>query len=308
VNLEDSDVSPPTLDDFADRPEAADLFIAYVEICCTLGDLVQTCARRRIVPSKYTEVLNALFRWTRMLPPRLMLAQYSVETQSYESRPHDFPARQLHVPYFTCIIILARVGAVNETVSPAAVIAASFVAGIYEDLLARNLVGLLSPTFTTFAFISGLVLRSLRPYPGLWPTARKDLEVILTSLQQLSNRWRSAIGAYKVIQRALDQPLPASTSPNRPLPPLNRNEVPLFEGFPLQICGMWHALEAERATRDVNFNLADMLPPQLELGAERGASHQPLMTNLNLLPDESLFNIPFDDISDYFWGDWTFNG
>ena len=301
-------MSPPTPDDFADKPEAGDLFIAYVEICCTLGDLVQACARRRIVPTKYTEVLNALFRWTRMLPPRLTLAQYSVDTQSYESRPHDFLARQLHVPYFTSIIILARVGATNETVSPAAVLAASFVAGIYEDLLARNLVGLLSPTFTTFGFISGLVLRSLRPYPGLWSAARKDLEIILTSLQQLSNRWRSAIGAYKVIQRALDQPLPATTSPAKSLPPLSRNEAPLFEGFPMQICRMWHALEAERATQGVNFNLADMLPPQLDMAAERNVTHQPLMTNLNLLPDDSLFNVPFDGIPDYFWGDWTSNG
>jgi hypothetical protein len=306
VNLEDSDVSPPTLDDFADKPEVGELFIAYVEICCTLGDLVQSCARKRVAASKRTEVLNALFRWTRMLPPRLMLAQYSVDSQSFESRPHDFLARQLHVPYLTSVIILAKVGV--ETVSPAAVLAASFVAGIYEDLLARNLVCLLSPTFTTFGFISGLVLRSLRPYPGLWSAARKDLEIILTSLQQLSTRWRSAIGAYKVIQRALDQPLPATTSPGRSLPRLDRNEAPLFEGFPIQLCRMWHALEAERTAQDVNFHLADMLPHQLTPATERGVNHQPLITDINPILDDGLFNIPFDDLPDYFWGDWTFNG
>ncbi|KAG9952942.1 MFS general substrate transporter, partial [Aureobasidium melanogenum] len=307
VNLEDSDVSMPTLDDFADAPQTGELFIAYVEVCCILGDLVQTCARRRMTTSKRTEVLNALFKWTRMLPARLMLAQYSVDTRSYEARPHDFLARQLHVPYFTSIIILARSGATGENISPAAVMAASFVAGIYEDFLARNLVGLLSPTFTTFAFISGLVLRSLRSYPGLWPAARKDLETILASLQQLSNRWRSAIGAYKVIQRALDHPVPTGTSPKRSLLSLSREEAPLFEGFPLHICRMWHASEAERAAQNVDFNLSDILPPQMDLAAERGSNSQAVIMNLNLLPDDSLFDVPFDDVP-YFWGDWGVNG
>ncbi|KAG9667422.1 MFS general substrate transporter, partial [Aureobasidium melanogenum] len=308
VNLEDSDVSMPTLDDFADAPETGELFIAYVEVCCILGDLVQTCARRRITTSKRTEVMNGLFKWTRMLPARLMLAQYSVDTRSYEARPHDFLARQLHVPYFTSIIILARSGATGEIVSSAAVMAASFVAGIYEDFLARNLVGLLSPTFTTFAFVSGLVLRSLRSYPGLWPAARKDLETILASLQQLSNRWRSAIGAYKVIQRALDHPVPTSTSPKRSLLSLSREEAPLFEGFPLHICRMWHASEAERAAQNVDFNLSDILPPQMDLAAERGGNSQAAIMNLNLLPDDSLFDVPFDNLPDYFWGGWKLNG
>jgi hypothetical protein len=71
---------------------------------------------------------------------------------------------------------------------------------------------------------------------------------------------------------------------------------------------MWHALEAERTAQDVNFHLADMLPHQLTPATERGVNHQPLITDINPILDDGLFNIPFDDLPDYFWGDWTFNG
>jgi hypothetical protein len=239
-----------------------------------------------------------------------MLAQYSVNTQSYESRPHNFLARQLHVPYFSSIIILARSGSANEAFCPAAVLAASFVAGIYEDFLARDLIGLLSPTFTTFGFISGLVLLSLRPYPGVWSAAQTDINVILSSLQQLSSRWRSAIGAYKVIQTALDNPMPVAASPRKPLIPLNREEGPLFEGLPLHLCRMWHALEVERAAQNVNFDFTAVLPPHPELTSERSLGNHAMghNTGLNLLPEDGLFDVSFNDLPDYFWGDWGFNG
>ena len=61
----------PTLEDFAESPATGELFIAYVEICRTLGDLVQGCLRKRLTPSDRSGVEAALFRWTRMLPLHL---------------------------------------------------------------------------------------------------------------------------------------------------------------------------------------------------------------------------------------------
>jgi hypothetical protein len=71
---------------------------------------------------------------------------------------------------------------------------------------------------------------------------------------------------------------------------------------------MWHAAEAERAAQNVDFNLSDILPPQMDLAAERGSNSQAAIMNLNLLPDDSLFDVPFDDLPDYFWGGWRLNG
>jgi len=309
IQLEDADVSAPSMEDFAESPTEGELFIAYVEICRTLGDLVQAFSRKRFSSDERCKVDAALFRWTRMLPVHLRLADHSAHTQTYELRPHDFRARQLHVPYLACIIIRSRSSLSQNIIAPAAIFAASFVAGIYEDFLARDLVGRLSPTFTTFGFMAGLFLISLRPYPTLWAAAQIDLITIQNALQELSSRWKSAIGASKVIQKALESEVPINHPPNVSFPLLSRDEVPLFEGFPLELCRMWQAYESERASHalaigpeplysrhtdpmaEVLTGLHDQQAPDGLLGLEFGG--------------DALFGASaFEGIPDYFWGDW----
>lgn len=300
----------PTLEDFAESPATGELFIAYVEICRTLGDLVQGCLRKRLTPNDRSGVEAALFRWTRMLPLHLRLANYSAQTQLLELRPHDFRARQLHVPYLACIIVMSRSGSLNNGISPAAIFAASFLAGIYEDLLARSLVSRLAPTFTTFGFMAGLVLISLRPCPRLWATAQIDLAIIQNALQELSSRWRSAIGASKVIQKALQSEIPNGQFQHMQLTPLSRDEVPLFEGFPLELCRMWSAYENEKASQSVDLNFGatytrhtdPMAEVILGLHSQQASS---VNTGLDFAPHDAFLSEPsFEGIPDYFWGDW----
>lgn len=313
IQLEDADVAAPTTEDFVGSPANGELFIAYVEICRALGDLVQAYSRKRFTSDERSKMDAILFRWTRMLPLHLRLADYSVTTQTYELRPHDFRARQLHVPYLACIIIMSRSGSPLNSVSPAAVFAASFLAGIYEDFLARNLVGRLSPTFTTFGFMAGLLLISLRPYPTLWAAAQSDLVTIQHVLQELSSRWKSAIGASKVIQKALQSEVPTSLQPNVVLPPLSRDETPLFEGFPLELCRMWHAYESERASRTLDIGLEPAYIRQTDPMAEvlTGLYGQPVQDasmGLDFGSGDALFGgSSFEGIPDYFWGDWGVN-
>ena len=310
IHLKDADVSALALEDFPDSQATGELFIAYVEICRTLGDLVQGCSRRRLTLDDRSGMEAALFRWTRMLPLHLRLANYSAQTQSLELRPHDFRARQLHVPYLACIIIMSRSGSPHNGISPAAVFAASYLAGIYEDLLARNLVCRLAPTFTTFGFMAGLVLISLRPYPALWAAAQVDLTIIQTALQELSLRWRSAIGASKVIQKALQSDMPQSHLQNIQLPSLSRDEVPLFEGFPLELCRMWQAYENEKASQSMGIGLEPVYPRHTDPMAEvllglHGQQAPNMFMGLDFAPDDAFFSAPsFEGIPDYFWGDW----
>jgi hypothetical protein len=313
IQLRDADVSALTLEDFIEDKATGELFIAYVEICRTLGDLVQGCSRKRLTSSDRSGVEAALFRWTRMLPPHLRLANYSAQKQVLELRPHNSQARQLHVPYLACIIIMSRTGSPQNGISPAAVFAASFLAGIYEDLLARNLVGRLAPTFTTFGFMSGLVLISLRPYPTLWAAAQVDLAIIQTALQELSSRWRSAIGASKVIQKALHSEMSNSHLKNVQLPSLSRDEVPLFDGFPLELCRMWQAYENEKASQSINISLEPAYARQMDPMAEvllglHGQQAPDMSMGLDFAPDDAFFSAPsFEGIPDYFWGDWGLN-
>jgi hypothetical protein len=303
------------MEDFAESPANGELFIAYVEICRAMGDLVQAYSRKKFTSDEHSKMDATLFRWTRMLPLHLRLADYSVATQMYELRPHDFRARQLHVPYLACIIIMSRSGSShNNSISPAAIFAASFLAGIYEDFLARNLVARLAPTFTTFGFMAGLLLISLRPYPTLWAAAQSDLVTIRNVLQELSSRWRSAIGASKVIQKALQSDPPTTTTlPNMVLPPLSRDEAPLFEGFPLELCRMWQAYETERASQALNIGLEPTFTRHSDPMAE-------VLTGLygQQVPETSMGlgfgegnamsgGASFEGIPDYFWGDWGLN-
>jgi hypothetical protein len=300
----------PTLEDFAESVDTGELFIAYVEICRTLGDLVQGCLRKRLCPNDRSVVEAALFRWTRMLPLHLRLANYSALTQALELRPHNFQARQLHVPYLACIIIMSRSGSPHNGISPAAIFAASFLAGIYEDLLARSLVSRLAPTFTTFGFMAGLVLMSLRPYPTLWATAQVDLAIIQNALQELSSRWRSAIGASKVIQKALQSEIPNNQFHNVQLTSLSRDEIPLFEGFPLELCRMWSAYENEKASQSMDLNLEPAHTRHTDPMAEvllglHGQQTSNAPVGLDFAPDDAFFSAPsFEGIPDYFWGDW----
>jgi hypothetical protein len=298
IHLEDADVSALTLEDFADSTATGELFIAYVEICRTLGDLVQGCSRRRLTPNDRSGVEAALFRWTRMLPLHLRLANYCAQTQALELRRHDFRARQLHVPYLACIIIMSRSGSPHNGLSPAAV------------FLARNLVCRLAPTFTTFGFMAGLVLMSLRPYPTLWAAAQVDLAILQTALQELSLRWRSAIGASKVIRKALQSEMPNSNVQNAQLPSLSRGEVPLFEGFPLELCRMWQAYENEIASQSMGIHLEAADARQIDPMAEvllglHGPQAPNMSVGLDFAPDDAFFSAPsFEGIPDYFWGDW----
>lgn len=301
------------LEDFPESLSAGELFISYVEICRTLGDLVQTCSRKQMSTARHSEVAATLFRWTRMLPPHLRLADYSSLTQTYQMRPHDFQSRQLHVPYFACILILSRVGQPQKALSPAAIFAASYIAGIYEDLLARNLVFRLAPIFTTLGLMAGLVLSSLRSHSMLWNAAQPDLVIIHSALQELSTKWRSAIGAAKVIKKALEADTNHS-SPQTEIPhSLTREDASLFEGLPIELCRMWHAYGNEKEPQNLHMGLDPRNERQIDSIAEMlvglqqpQQQHQPILADNSILEqDEHFLGMDaFEGIPDYFWGDW----
>ncbi|KAM0716052.1 hypothetical protein Q7P37_008566 [Cladosporium fusiforme] len=309
IQSEDFDVSSPTLEDFPESLPAGELFIAYVEICRTLGDLVQSCSRKQITSAKRSEVAATLFRWTRMLPPHLRLAEYSQHTQSYQLRPHDFRSRQLHVSYFACIIILSRVGHSHRGFVPAAIIAASFLAGIYEDLLARNLVCRLAPIFTTLGLLAGLALSSLRPHRTLWTAAHADLAIIHSAMQELSSKWRSAIGAAKVVRKAMDSDSPEPSLQTMTLPPLSREDASLFEGFPQELCRLWHVYDHESSSilQGGPITPSQIGPPAETFGQLQNLQdqfHSGPSYGLSLEQDNLLGATDFEGINDYFWGDW----
>ncbi|OBT66126.1 hypothetical protein VE03_05120 [Pseudogymnoascus sp. 23342-1-I1] len=232
----------------------------------------------------------------------------------YDLLAHNFNARQLHVPYFICLIILARPTAASGEVSSVPVLAASFVAGIYEYFLARDQVKFLSPVFTNFCLVASIVLLSVRPFPDLWEAIQPDLEVMQKCLNELSKQWRSAIGASKALQKAIDirkANLPAEgLSLKRP----TSAQLALFEGFSVDLCRIWSIYEPQMVLHGSD----NSIQRNVELQGDPGEVFTPSSDQATIptadvgfvtqVGDQNLMNLDFGGIGEWFMNDWYMTG
>lgn len=240
INLEDANVRVLCLRDFEDCivEGGGDLFIPYVEICCLLGDLTEACSRGGVSRAKRLHCESVLFRWPRVLPEHLCLSQKQGTSNSYTLSAYNFNARQLHLPYFVSLAILGNSG-LADTVSPQAIIAASFVAGIYEEFLARDEIRFLAPIFGRYCLAAGIFLVSLRPFPNLWEAAQPDLEIFQICLKELSKRWRSAVGGLKALQWVINTRRDRTNNVLKSPAWLNLEQQRFFDRFAPDLCRMW---------------------------------------------------------------------
>ncbi|EXL64844.1 hypothetical protein FOPG_18913 [Fusarium oxysporum f. sp. conglutinans race 2 54008] len=148
---------------------------------------------------------SSLYRWATSLPQELQVAPSSQPTHSYLANRHNLPARQLYLPYLTSLRVLSRMQPAHSGGSVTATLAVSFVARIFEDFLARDEIKVLAPISTRYCLISSMALVSVMPNKRLWDAVQPDLEILQLALTELSRRWRSAIGASKVLQNAINK-------------------------------------------------------------------------------------------------------
>lgn len=233
VNIEDCELAPPCLEDFDDASSNGDLFIAYVEIGSILGHLTQCYRRKSFTRHIRQSIENRLYRWTRDLPSSLRLFNRSTSLPEWEPTldtlaPYSFEARQLHIPYFICLAIMCRPSPGNSP-SPAVVLASSFVAGMFEDFLARDEIQFLGPIFTFHLLAAGIGLLSCQKIPALWNKAATSLETIYLSLEVLAKRWSSAKGSLRALRSIAEKKQRATRSGATHLLTLPREHRPFFE-------------------------------------------------------------------------------
>lgn len=132
---------------------------------------------------------------------------------------------------------MERATSQSGIVSPVTVLAASFIAGIFEEFLARDELQYLGSICTFYLLAAGVALVSVRPYTDLWEVAQKDIEVVQNSLRQLSTRWPSATGALKALQHVIERQNPNSSP--APLEQLNYDQKLFFQGFCHDLCRLW---------------------------------------------------------------------
>ncbi|KAK2747399.1 hypothetical protein FQN55_005148 [Onygenales sp. PD_40] len=247
VNPDDCDVRPLSKEDFYGTTMDGPLFIAYTELASLLGDLTQCSCRKYISRHKRQYIESALYRWTRELPEYLHLFRRVYPNDGSSTKlalaPYSFEARQLHVLYFIILAILFRSSPPASTPSAAAVLASSFVAGIFEDFLARDEIRFLGPIFTFYLLASGVGLLSCYRYPHMWAKAEQDLRVIYNSQKELSTRWPSAIGSLKALQSMKEEAAKATRQEDtQPLGNLTPEQLTCFSGFGTDLCRLGEAI------------------------------------------------------------------
>lgn len=160
------------------------------------------------------------------VPERANLAQYS------------FEARQLHIPYFVCLAIMCRPGPGNSY-SPGFLLASSFIAGIFEDFLARDEIQFLGPIFTFHLLAAGIGLLSSYTVPSLWERATESLQTIYLSLDVLAAKWSSAKGSLRALRSIAEKQQSVAETENIDPQPISREHSPFFNNFGPELSWAW---------------------------------------------------------------------
>lgn len=239
------------MSDFPVKDFSAHLFLAYCNISCLLGDTVECYLRREISRQRRVDLENAVYRWAKQVIPKLRssaAAQEDIITSSLE-------VQQLLVMYFAVLTILHRSPTPNSVPPAASLVASSFIAGIYEEFLLRDELRYLGPVFAFYPLCAGLSLLSSCRYPQLQGAAEHELTVIKLSLQKLSERWLSAVGPLRALNKLTEKVRELGTFDGLP-PSLDPDTASFFEGFDVKLCKQWRLIGHSDETANSNHGVA----------------------------------------------------
>ncbi|KFX99473.1 hypothetical protein V490_01776 [Pseudogymnoascus sp. VKM F-3557] len=246
INLEDSDVAPPSVEDFPVQDSKARLFVAFVSICQLLGDVTQCYRRKSLTPSRRQDLENALYRWIKELPAEFHILQ---KGRKDPIGSYNFEARQLLVPYFVILVILNRGPVAGSVPSTVSLVASSFIASIYEEFIARDELRHLGPAFAFYALAAGLSQLSGYRYRSLANAAEENFKIIRLSLELLSKRWGSSNGALRALPEARKAVLrlPLYSEPPACIP---TKSLLFFNDFDSSLCNMGHLCDMRAGVAD----------------------------------------------------------
>ncbi|SCO39802.1 related to TNA1-High affinity nicotinic acid plasma membrane permease [Fusarium fujikuroi] len=277
INLDDSDVQPPIPSDFPDSQFAFQLFSAWVDICQVLGDISSCCIRRHMSRTKRLYIESSLYRWSTSLPQELQVAPSNQPTHSYLATSQNLPARQLYLPYFTSLIVLSRMLPAHPGGSATATLAASFVARIFEDFLARDEIKVLAPISTRYCLISSMALVSVMPNKKLWDAVQPDLEILQLALTELSKRWRSAIGASRALKNAINKRQQRISSSTAQLRMEDKSSLDYFKMIDLGYCRIWSTISQQMPSSSSPLAAQEKIPEPIQLPGNNALVTDPFM-------------------------------
>ncbi|KAL2204280.1 hypothetical protein CC79DRAFT_1312635 [Sarocladium strictum] len=238
IHEEDHNVSPPQALDFSRNASS----LAFITISRILGDVGHSYRRKQMAAVRIEKLQNALYVWIRELPEELRL-YHAKPTRGLKA--YHFEGRQLHVIYFVNVILPFRQDTIInvESLTAESVVAASFVAGIYEEFLVRDEMchlGLAIHKF--FLLAAGMTLLQSRRIPALVGAATEDYEIIMKALEQFSKRYPSTKGTIRTLQNM------EASQTNKPdievtISQPERNIPSLFRELGPELCRHWQLMD-----------------------------------------------------------------
>ncbi|KAL1955026.1 hypothetical protein VTO42DRAFT_317 [Malbranchea cinnamomea] len=203
IDPDDCNISEPTLDDFPDEQDKpkGEIFIYWIRLCGIIGRiakyLLRSVSSDPAAPFP-VELGRELIGWVQSLPPHLQLPISADRTTSFNRDVH-----QLHLPYLTVIIILhlKRSSAPLPQAYPPAILAASCVARILKDTLARGATRYLMAITGWYCGTAYIALLQACRIEGLAKAANEDLDILELAGKQLGKMWPTANVFYHGFHR-----------------------------------------------------------------------------------------------------------
>lgn len=184
----DFDVPRLTEADFNDAGVPATHFATDVSLSCIMGELALHNTRRNAVQPHGTHVVQLLCDWRSQLPPQL-----SLYDASGRRTPYYYPIIELHVQFFGTTILsqaMACQFAKHWPRSTASLVAATCMASLYEEVLYRDQVALLTPMHAFWCLTAAIPLIYYKPTTELLESQRKEsVEALCAVIEQLRVRF-----------------------------------------------------------------------------------------------------------------------
>ncbi|KAF2151573.1 MFS general substrate transporter [Myriangium duriaei CBS 260.36] len=214
IDPDDCNILEPQLSDFPNdtvSQKRALVFIHWVKLCAILGRMAKVLGRSsdNISTAAHVGMHESLVSWVHNLPTELKLQISTTHTDSFDRDIH-----QLHLPYFTAIIILHLRRSAHDLPQalPPAILAASCTVRILGDILLRGSCRYLMPITCWYAGTAFIPLLQAVRMPPLSGEAEEGIETLVSTVEQLQQMWGSA----NVIQQGF-QRLRNATTTNVPV-------------------------------------------------------------------------------------------
>lgn len=190
IDLDYCNVKMITPEDFPDSSSPkVQIFIAWVNLQDISGRIIKQSIKSTQGRTETAKLSQDLISWVQSLPSPISLSLHTDRTTFFDRDVH-----RLYVSYLTIIILLHlnKSSAVLPRASKAAVVAASCIARLFGDFLARGSVRAMTGDVGWEIAVAILALMHAYRVDNLRPHVEADLHILRSALREMAVFWPSS--------------------------------------------------------------------------------------------------------------------